>query len=177
MLAAMRRACGLSVDCRARDRPACWFGYRINADSVRELGSANFAVSFYTGWPHSLDSEAPQLGDIRRHRSGVLTLRRDSFRRQLFLQKLSTELFHERAGRRQIGKTPSKIDLTFTNSPTSMTRLNFARPMKAHYAAAEFDIQFIIGDWDLDDVRIFPLVCDRLPDRWLEWSAHNDPTR
>src|SRR5262249_20153268 len=118
-----------------------------------------------------------QLGDIRRHRSGVLTLRRDSFRRQLFLQKLSTELFHERAGRRQIGKTPSKIDLTFTNNPTSMTRLNFARPMKAHYAAAEFDIQFIIGDWDLDDVRIFGLVCGRLPDRWLEWSAHNDPTR
>jgi hypothetical protein len=34
-------ACGLSVDCRARDRPACWFGHRISAAPVRELGSAN----------------------------------------------------------------------------------------------------------------------------------------
>jgi hypothetical protein len=75
MLAAMRRACGLSVDCRARDRPACWFGYRINADSVRELGSANFAVSFYTGWPHSLDSEGRQLGfiAIRRRASSLVS--------------------------------------------------------------------------------------------------------
>jgi len=31
------------------------------------MGSANFAVSFYTGWPHSLDSETRQLGDIGRN--------------------------------------------------------------------------------------------------------------
>jgi hypothetical protein len=29
-------------------------------------GIGKLAVSFYTGWPHSLDSEARQLGDIRR---------------------------------------------------------------------------------------------------------------
>jgi len=38
----------------------------ISAAPFREMGSANFAVSFYTGWPHSLDSEGRQLGDIRR---------------------------------------------------------------------------------------------------------------
>jgi hypothetical protein len=32
-----------------------------------EMGSVNFAVSFYTGWPHSLDSEARQFRDIRRN--------------------------------------------------------------------------------------------------------------
>src|SRR5262249_41560275 len=50
---------------RDTDRPA---GSVIvsSAAPFREMGSANFAVSFYTGWPHSLDSEAPQLGDIRR---------------------------------------------------------------------------------------------------------------
>src|SRR5262249_21099771 len=92
-------------------------------------------------------------------------------------QKLSTELFHESVRRGQIGKTPPKIDLIFAGKPTSMPRLNFARPMKIHYPVAEFDIQFIIVECDLDDVRIFVLVCGRLTDRWLEWLAHNDTTR
>jgi hypothetical protein len=56
-----------SVDCRARNRSARWFGYRISAASFREMGSANFTVSSYTGWPHSLDSEARQFGDVHRN--------------------------------------------------------------------------------------------------------------
>jgi hypothetical protein len=52
-----------------------------------------------------------------------------------------------------------------------MSRLNFARPVKVHYAAAQSGIQFIIGDCDLDDAGIFALVCHRLPGR----LAHNEP--
>jgi hypothetical protein len=48
-----------------------------------------------------------------------------------------------------------------------MPRLNFSRIVKVHDPAAHFDIQFIIGDDKLDDVRIFNLVCDRFPAKWL----------
>jgi hypothetical protein len=42
-----------------------------------------------------------------------------------------------------------------------MSRLNFARPVKVHYAAAQSGIQFIIGDCDLDDARIFSRLSPR----------------
>jgi hypothetical protein len=61
-------------------------------------------------------------------------------------QKFPTELFHERAGRRQIRKTPAKIDLAFSNNSPSMANLNFSRHVKVHYPAAQFDVQFIIND-------------------------------
>jgi hypothetical protein len=77
------------------------------------------------------------------------------------LRNFSAKLFHERAGRVQIGKTPAKIILAFSNNSPSMPRLNFSRPVKVHYPAAQFDIQFIIGNGKLDDVRIFSLFCDR----------------
>src|SRR5262249_54807982 len=65
MFAAIRRRLWKLVDCRARYRSARGFGYRISAAPFREMGWANFAVSSYTGWPHSLDSEARQFGDVR----------------------------------------------------------------------------------------------------------------
>jgi hypothetical protein len=49
------------------------------------------------------------------------------------LQNFSAELFHERAGRGQIGKAPPKIDLAFYNNPPSVPGLNFSRPVKVHY--------------------------------------------
>jgi len=70
-------------------------------------------------------------------------------------------LFPERAGRGQIGKTPSKKDLTFSNNSPSMPRRNFSRPVKMHHSAAQFDVQFIASYDKLDDVGIFPLVCGR----------------
>jgi hypothetical protein len=79
------------------------------------------------------------------------------------LQNFSVELFHERAGRLQIGKTPPKIDVASFNNSSSIPRLNFSRAVKVQHPPAHFDIQFIINDEKLDDVGIFTLVCDRLP--------------
>jgi hypothetical protein len=77
------------------------------------------------------------------------------------LQNFTAELFPERLGRRQIGKTPSKKDLAFSNNSPSMPRRNFSRCVKVHHSAAQFDFQFIASDNKLDDVGIFPLVCGR----------------
>jgi hypothetical protein len=74
------------------------------------------------------------------------------------LQNFSVELFHERAGRLQIRKTPPKIDLAFSNNSPSIPRLNFSRPVKVHHPAAHFDIQFIIYDEKLNDAGILLLV-------------------
>ena len=67
MFTAIRHA---PVDCRwivGRDTdPPVGSVIVFIAAPFREMGSANFAVSFYTGWPLSLDSQARQLGDIRR---------------------------------------------------------------------------------------------------------------
>jgi hypothetical protein len=82
------------------------------------------------------------------------------------LRNCSAELFHERLGRNQLGKTPPKIDLIFSNNSSSMPRLNFSRPVKVHHPAAKFDIQFIAIDDKLDNVRILILVCDRFPVSW-----------
>jgi hypothetical protein len=54
--------------------------------------------------------------------------------------QFSAELFHERAGRDQIGKTPPKIDFVSSNNCPSMPRLYFSRLMKVHHPAAQFDI-------------------------------------
>jgi hypothetical protein len=88
------------------------------------------------------------------------------------LQNFSVELFPKRAGGGQIGKTPPIIDVAPSNDSPSMSRLNFSRPMKVQHPAAQFDIQHIIIDGKLDDVGIFPLVCDRLPATLL---AHITP--
>jgi hypothetical protein len=90
------------------------------------------------------------------------------------LQNFSTKLFHERASRGQIGKTPPIIDFVSSNNSPSMSRLNFSRPVKVHHPTAQFDIQFIFSDEKLDDVGIFSLVCDRLPTGLL---AHITPSR
>jgi hypothetical protein len=79
------------------------------------------------------------------------------------LQNFTVELFHKRTGRGQIGKTPSKIDFVSSNNSPSLPRLNFSRTVKIHHLAAQFDTQFISRDEKLDDIGIFPLVCDRLP--------------
>jgi hypothetical protein len=79
------------------------------------------------------------------------------------LQNFSVELFLKRAGGGQIGKTPPIMDVAPSDNSTSMSRLNFSRPIPA----AQFDIQYIIIDDKLDDVGIFPLVCDRPPAGWL----------
>jgi hypothetical protein len=78
------------------------------------------------------------------------------------VQNFSVELFHKCAGRGQIGKTPPKIDLAFSNNYPSMPNLNFFRPVKVRHPAAQFDIQWTISDDKLDDVRIFLLVRERL---------------
>jgi hypothetical protein len=83
------------------------------------------------------------------------------------LWKFSAELFHEVAGSGKIGKTPPKIDLVFSNNSPSVPRLDLSRPVKVHYPAGQFEIQFIISDEKLNDVGIFTLVCDSLPARWL----------
>jgi hypothetical protein len=83
------------------------------------------------------------------------------------LQNFSVELFHERAGRLQIRKTPPKMDLAFSNDSPSIPCLNFSRPVKVHHLAPHFDIRFIINDEKLDNVGILLLVCDRLPAKWL----------
>jgi hypothetical protein len=62
------------------------------------------------------------------------------------LQNFSVELFHERAGRLQIRKTPPKIDLAFSNNSPSIPCLNFSRPVKVHHPPPHFDIQFIVRD-------------------------------
>ena len=77
---------------------------------------------------------------------------------QFGLQNFSVELFHERIGRGQIGKTPPKIGLPFSDNSPSMSRLNFSRPVKVRHSAAQFDIQYVTSDAKLDDVRIFTLV-------------------
>jgi hypothetical protein len=56
------------------------------------------------------------------------------------LRSFSAELFHERVGRGQTGKTPPKIDFVFSNNSPSMPRLNFSRPVKVHHPTAQFDI-------------------------------------
>jgi hypothetical protein len=80
-----------------------------------------------------------------------------------WLRNLTAELFNKRASRVRIRKTPSKKELTFSNNSPSMPRLNFSRPVKVQHPAAHFDIQYIIIEDKLDDVGIFPLVCDCLP--------------
>jgi hypothetical protein len=80
-----------------------------------------------------------------------------------WLRNLTTELFNKRASRVRIRKTPSKKEFTFSNKSPSMPRLNFSRPVKVQHPAAHFDIQYIIVEDKLDDVGIFPLVCDCLP--------------
>jgi hypothetical protein len=73
----------------------------------------------------------------------------------------SAEPVHERPGRGQIGKTPSKKDLAFSDNSPSMPRGNFLRPVKVHHSAAQFDVQLIASDDKLDDVGIFRLICGR----------------
>jgi hypothetical protein len=110
------------------------------------------------------------LGFRSGNRAIFAAIRRASSRGQQLrsgLQNFSAELFHECPGHCQIGKTPSKIDLALSDNPSSMPRLNFSRPTKVHDAAAQVDIQFIIGEGDLDNVRISAFVDDRLPGRWL----------
>jgi hypothetical protein len=76
-------------------------------------------------------------------------------------QNFPTELFNECAGIGQIGKTPSKIILAFSNNSPTMPRLNLPHPVKVHDLAAQFDTQFIISNDNLDDVGVFSLVRDR----------------
>jgi hypothetical protein len=42
-----------------------------------------------------------------------------------------------------------------------MPRRNFSRHVKAHHSAAQFEVQFIASDDELDDVGIFHLVFGR----------------
>ena len=56
-----------------------------------------------------------------------------------------------------------------------MPRLNFSRAVKIHHPAAHFDVQFIRSDGKLDDIRVFTLVCDCLPAKWL--AHYNRPAR
>jgi hypothetical protein len=51
------------------------------------------------------------------------------------LQNFSVELFHKRAGRLQIRKTPPIIDLAFSNNSPYIPCLNFPRSVKAHNPA------------------------------------------
>jgi hypothetical protein len=44
--------------------------------------------------------------------------------------KFSAELFHERAGRDQIGKTPAKIRLAFLQNYMAVSRLDVSRIVK-----------------------------------------------
>jgi hypothetical protein len=78
------------------------------------------------------------------------------------LQNFSVELFLKRAGGGQIGKTPPIMDVAPSDNSTSMSRLNFAT-----YSGGSMRQQYIIIDDKLDDVGIFPLVCDRPPAGWL----------
>jgi hypothetical protein len=71
---------------------------------------------------------------------------------------LSRVNFFKRAGRRQIRKTPAKINFAFSNNFPSMANLNFSRPVKVHYPAAQFNVQFVINDGKPNDVGIFTLV-------------------
>ena len=89
------------------------------------------------------------------------------------LQNFSAELFLERAGRLQIGKAPSKVNLVFYDNSPSVPHLNFSRAVKVHHPAAHLDVQFIFRDGKLDDVGIFALVFARLPAEWL--AHHNGP--
>jgi hypothetical protein len=88
-------------------------------------------------------------------------------------QNFPTELFHERAGRRQIRKTPAKIDFAFSNNSPSMANLNFSRPVKVHYPAAQFDVQFVINDGKPNDVGKFTLAYDHF---FGGPSAHRRPS-
>jgi hypothetical protein len=87
--------------------------------------------------------------------------------------KFSAELFYERVGRAQIGKTPPKIDLSFCDNSPSVPHLSFAQPVKVHYPAAHFEVQFIISNYKLDDVGIFILVCGCLAAKWS--ARHSTP--
>jgi hypothetical protein len=79
------------------------------------------------------------------------------------LQNFSAELFHERAGASQIGKTPPKIDLAFSNNCPSMPRLNVSRLMKLNDPAVQFNIQSVPrGDGKRNDMGVFPFVRQRL---------------
>jgi len=82
-------------------------------------------------------------------------------------------LFPERAGRGQIGKTPSKKDLTFSKNSPSIPSRNFSRPVEVHHSPAQFDVQFIASDDKLNDVGIFPLVFGRFPRRHVTTAAHS----
>jgi len=55
-----------------------------------------------------------------------------------------------------------------------MANLNFSRPVKVHYPAAQFDVQFVINDGKPNDVGIFTLVYDRF---FGGSSAHSTPVR
>jgi len=83
----------------------------FSAAPFREMGSANFAVSFCIGWPHSLDSEGRQ----RAQRRGVKFGRKP---------RLTVHQQQEALARRAAGEALVDIARSYAVSHSTISRLS-----------------------------------------------------
>jgi hypothetical protein len=71
------------------------------------------------------------------------------------LVERAAKLFDEGVRHRQVRKTPA---LAFLQNCMAVSRLDVSQIVKVHDPRAESDIQAVLTDSKLDDVRVFPLI-------------------
>jgi hypothetical protein len=81
-----------------------------------------------------------------------------SCRSNVRFDELPAKLFDKRASDQQIGKAPTIKVASPRNNYSSISRLDVLGLMKLNHPSAQFDIQSVANDVNLDNIRIFNLV-------------------